>query len=200
MRKVKFPAVTHELDFISKHSDEADDIRDGNVKIDPLLKDMSDAVYKRAQADVTALLDHLKNCLQGSADGQRLNNWHWPRYEGGWEIYSDIFSGTKGRKKRIGWAGLHVGYGREGFRLIGFMKPRIGGLDGQRRLWAVAKKKMKRIHLTRDNHNRYPGWADYIIWLDQELTLSTSLEELENELRKETKTFFKIVTPLLNKN
>jgi phage gp29-like protein len=79
MRKIKYPAVTRELDFIANHTEEADDIREGNVNIDPLLKSVSDAVYKRAEEDVSELLEYLKDSMQGSADRLRINNWHWPR-------------------------------------------------------------------------------------------------------------------------
>ena len=148
MKKIAIPAVTRELDFIANHTEEADDIWDGNVKIDPLLKSLSDTVYKRAEEDACALLESLKDCMQGSSDGLRINNWHRPRES--WEVYSDIFSGAKGRKKKIGWAGLHIGNGKVGFRLIGFMGPRIGGLDGRRKLAAACKKKMKEVTIRRE--------------------------------------------------
>jgi hypothetical protein len=119
---------------------------------------------------------------------------------GDWEIYSETYWGAKGRKKSVGWTGLHVGYGKEGFRLIGFMKPRGGGLDGQKKLALACKKKIKQLHLTRDDPKRYPGWGDYVIWFDKKLDVQQTREELVAEMGKQAKTFFKVAKPLLRNN
>ncbi len=120
MSQLKIPAVSRELEFIATHADEAEDIRYGKIKIDPRLKHLSDAVYLRADSDAAELLNHLKDAISEGAIGVfRIDNWHKSR---DWEVYSEIYSGARGRKKTLGWIGLHVGYGKEGFRLIGFMK------------------------------------------------------------------------------
>lgn len=197
MVQVKIPAVSREMEFIATHADEADDIWEGNVSsIQRSVKELSDAVYVRADNDVVKLLGQLKNAVEEGANGLlRLNSWHWPRWQ--WEAYSDIHLGMRGRKKVVGWVGLHVGHGKEGFRLIGFMTPRRGGLDGRKKLALRCKKKITAVHLTRDDQKRYPRWNDNLIWFEKKLSLQTSLDELRDELRQRAKTFFAIVKPLL---
>jgi hypothetical protein len=199
MSQLRIPAISSELKFIATHTDEADDIRYGDIKIHPLLEHLSNAVYMRADKDVEDLLDYLKDNLEQAAKGRllRTNNWHWPRGEWPWEVYSEIYWGLKGRTKNLGWIGLHVGYGKEGFRLIGFMKPRGGGLDRRKKFAEACKKKIEKVHLTRENQRRYPGWSDYIIWFDRKLKLRISREELANEIRRQAKRFFTVAKPHL---
>jgi hypothetical protein len=196
MLNLKFPAVSPEVEFIATHSDEADDIWYDNVKVAPMVKELSDTVYSRADKDVERLLDNLASAMEKGAHGLfRINNWHWPRDE--WERYSDMYSGLRGRKKSVGWVGLHVGSGKEGFRLIGFMNPNRGGLDGRKKFTLASQKKNKQIHLTRDDPKRYPGWNDCVIWFEKKLTLQTTIEELASDVTKETRNFFLIAKPLL---
>jgi hypothetical protein len=199
MTRLRLPAVSREMEFVATHAEEVNDILDGYSKIDPALFSLSKAVSERANKDVEELLDRLKDTLEQGVDGLlRINNWHRPRWE--WELYSEIYSGARGRKKRIGWAGLRIGSGKERFRLIGFMNPRRGGLDGQKKLALACKKKIKQVHLTRDEQKRYPGWDDNVIWFEKKLKLGTSLQELEQEVRKQTKTFFRLARPFLTGN
>jgi hypothetical protein len=195
MIQLKIPAISHELEFIATHLEEASDIWDGNIKIDPLLKQLSDTVYVRAEKDAAELLDQLKDTIaQGAKGFFRINNWH---RSGVWEVYSEIYWGMKGRKKSVGWVGLHVGHGKEGFRLFAYINPRRGGLDGRRKFALACKKKIEQVHLTRDDQKRYANWNDCIIWFEKKLTLQTSREELRTEITKQAKKFVAVAKPLL---
>jgi hypothetical protein len=195
--QVKIPAVSREMEFIATHTEEANDVWDGNVqKIDPAVEQLSKAVYVRANNDVAELLKQAEGVVDEGAKGHvRLNNWHGTGRD--WYVYSEIYWGTRGRKKSIGWAGLQVGYGMQGFRLIGYMRPRRGGLDACKRLALACQKKIKGIHITGDHYKKYPGWPDSIIWFDKKLSLTTSLDELHRELKRRAQTFFRVVMPLL---
>ncbi len=195
MKQLKIPASSREREFIATHMDEADDIWDNKIKIDPLLKQLSDAVYTRAEKDLEELLDRLKDSIEQGANGLlRINNWHW---SGAWNVYSEIYWGAKGRRKSLGWAGLQGAEGKEGFRLVGYVNPRRGGLDGRKKFALACLKKIEQVHLARDDQKRYPGWNDCIIWFDRKLTLSASCEELGTEIRKQAKKFFRVAKPLL---
>ena len=159
------------------------------------MKYLSDAVYKRAEKDAEELLDQLKDSIEKGSNGLlRVNNWHW---SGSWDVWSEIYGGMKERKKNVGWVGLYIGSGDEGFRLIGSMNPRLGGLDGRKKFALACKNKIEQIHLTRDYQKRYPGWNDCVIWFERKLTLGASREELGADLRKQANRFFKVAAPLL---
>lgn len=197
MSNVKVPAVSHELIFIATYTDEADDIYDENIKVDPLLKDLSDAVYDRADADAYKLLDYLKDSIEeGTKQHFRINK-KWHQRIGSWEAWSEIYSGVRGRRKWVGQIGLDVGYGGVGFRLIGSMNPRRGGLDERRKLVLALQKKIKQAHLTSDHVERYPKWPDCIVWLDKKLTLQTSREELWAEVTKQARALAAVTEPFL---
>jgi hypothetical protein len=197
MTKSHLPAVSRELEFIANHIDDALDIWNNNVKVSSFVKRLSDAVYGRADADAKMLLDQIKPAVENGArsNALRINNWHKPRDE--WEVYSEIYLGAKGPKKSVGWAGLHVGYGKEEFRLIGFMNLRRGGVDGRKRFASACKQRIKQVHLTTDDATRYAGWADCVIWFEKKLTSRLSLEELHSDVTKQTRVFLMIAKPPL---
>jgi hypothetical protein len=63
MDEYTLPAISHEIKFISEHTDEADAILDRNIKVDESLAKLSDAVYARANEDVVALLEELSDAV-----------------------------------------------------------------------------------------------------------------------------------------
>lgn len=197
MNQSKIPAISHELEFIANHTDEADDIWDEAIEIDPDLRQLSNTVYERADLDAGKLLKYMSAAISEGADGVfRVDNWHWRL--GKWEIWSEIYSGTRGRKKRVGSVGLDVGYGKVGFRLIGWMNPGRGGLDGRKRFALACKKRIEQVHLVSEYQKSYPGWSDCVIWFEKKLTVQTSREELRAEIVEQAKKLAAIAKPLLS--
>ena len=95
------PAVSRELKFIADNVDEADDIYEGKIKVEPSLKQLSDKVYERADADVSELLNELKEELSLAVKGMlRINDWrHYTRWSR--QIWSPIYM-ARGRKRKSG--------------------------------------------------------------------------------------------------
>jgi hypothetical protein len=190
------PAVSRELKFIADNVDEADDIYQGRIKVEPSLKRLSDKVYERADADVSELLNELKEELSCAVKGVlRINDWRTYR-RWSWGIWSPIYM-ARGRKKKIGSAGLTVDYGQEGLRAIGWVDPR-GGLHGRTEFTRSCQKKFPKVHLVSENAKRYPNWNDVVVWFDEKLTLKTSRKDIRDEVATQAKQFFRFAKSLLN--
>jgi hypothetical protein len=120
-----------------------------------------------------------------------------------WRVEGPIFM-ARGRKKRIGWVGLSIDCGQMGPRLIGWVYPRRGGLDGRSQLAHTCQKKLPemKVHLASEDSKRFPGWigsGDGVVWLEKHLTQRISREELRKEIAIKSKRFFKTAKPLLKK-
>jgi hypothetical protein len=200
MRKIiaNFPAISREVEFIARHTDEADAIYFEKIAVVPALKKLSDAVYDRADSDVLELLKELQDeVCRGVKSHVRVG---WRRIKrGDWENSGSIYM-ARGRKKRIGYIGLFVGYGQMPLRLIAWVYP-SGGLDGRRELTDSVRKKAKMpVQLVSDNMQKYPSWTgDGVIWFDKQVTLKTSRTDLASQLATMAKRFFKLAKPLLKK-
>lgn len=196
MSEIEIPAISREIEFIANHADEADDIHDNAVQIEPPeLKQLFTSVYRRADEGVKELLYGLGGAFQeGTSDYLRLEKWPKCKH---WQVSTSIHSLGK-KPRQIGYTGLLVGYGNIGLNLIGWVFPR-GGLHGRKHLCYVCRKKFAATHLASENPVRYSDWEDCVIWFDEPLTLRTSREELRRALREQARHFFKTATPVLEK-
>jgi hypothetical protein len=194
------PAVSHELQFISYHAVEADEILQGDIAVVPPLRELLQRVYDRANEDACKLLEDSLTSLQAGV--RRLVRLEMTKPRGNpWEIYGALFAGARGRKRRIGGFGFHVGYGQEGFRLIGYLIPRRGGLDGRLQLVHACKKKLPKmkVHLAADDSKRYPDWNNCVVWFSKDLHRKVSHQNLQREIATASRRFFKVASPLLKK-
>jgi|HubBroStandDraft_4_1064222.scaffolds.fasta_scaffold371081_2 hypothetical protein len=194
MDKYPLPAISHEINFIAEHTDEADAILDRNIKVDESLAKLSDVVYARANKDVIALLEELGGAVDLGLKG--LLRTKWVRLStGDWEINGSMYM-PKRPKKRLATIGLHVGFRSLAGQLICWVYPK-GGLDSRRNFARQCNLKNLKVHLVSDEADQYPGWDDCVVWSKKNLTLKTSRDDLINEIAKETKRFFKIARPLM---
>jgi hypothetical protein len=110
-----------------------------------------------------------------------------------------VYSGKRGPKKQVGTIALTIGYGAEGFRVIGMMRLQRGGQDGRRRLKAACEMriKLRTVHLTEDQPHRYPKWPPRVVWFDRKLDLNTTVGELRKEMGQRAKSFFKVTKSFL---
>jgi hypothetical protein len=198
--KPTIPAISREIEFIARHTEEADEIRYNECVIEASLKELSDKVYDRANEDVHNLLSHLIMSVSTGSHGLVRIDWK-NASKSSWRIYGDIFM-ARGRKKGIGWVGLNIGSGDERFSLIGWVCPRRGGLDGRLQFARACQKKLPedKVHLASEDSKRYPGWignSDAVVWLDKPLTRKIGRDELQGEVATKAKRFFGIAKSLL---
>ena len=195
MSGFRVPAITPELDFISRHIDDANDIYYGAVVVDPKVKELSDRVYDRAFEVVKGLLEELRQEISGGVTGIiRANEWHnqW----NDWGCWSPIYV-AKGPKKKLGVTGLHLEC-KPHLRAVAYVSPK-GGLDGRKELTSACHKITQEVQLVSEHKKEYPYWNDCVIWFNRALTPKTSREEMASELSKQAKEFYKVARPHLRR-
>jgi hypothetical protein len=192
---LSIPAISREVEFLARHSDEADEIWDDNIEADAVVRELLDDINERAKRSVLQLL----NCVQSAVDIalHDLLRSNWGRISPeDWALRGVVYMSARGPKKTIGSAGFYIEC-RDVPKLIGWVYPR-GGLDGRRELARLCAKKIDKVHLASDHRDRY-DWAsndDAVVWLDERLTKRTR-GDVGRLTQKKAKQFFKVAKPIL---
>jgi hypothetical protein len=194
MKDNKFPAVSHELEFVALHGADVHDIIYGKIDVDPHIKKLTQRVSDRADEDANSLLSRLCQTIENAARKSfYVSSWHWPRDD--WEGWCDIQLRGRRRPRAPCYVGLHVGYGQEEFRLIGFARMRKGGLDGQKKFENELRehKGFRNVHLAdpKARATRYPKWSNQVIWFECDLAPKLSFQKVEDLLAQRSRVFFK---------
>jgi hypothetical protein len=127
---LSIPAISREVEFLARHSDEADEIWDDNIEADAVVRELLDDINERAKRSVLQLL----NCVQSAVDIalHDLLRSNWGRISPeDWALRGVVYMSARGPKKTIGSAGFYIEC-RDVPKLIGWVYTR-GGLDGRRR-------------------------------------------------------------------
>lgn len=193
----RLPAISHELAFVAKYSDEVEAIVSRSFVVDDVVQQLTDAVSEKADADVKNLLDQLGTELAIETKGiLRFGIAH--RSTGNWEIWAEIYP-PKGVKRSLAFVGLCITVGADEFRLVGWFYP-PGGLDERVTIAHACRKKIEWVHFSGEQKNRYRSWpigSHSVIWLDRKLGTKVSLVELKREIHNRARPFFKLVLSLL---
>jgi hypothetical protein len=194
-KTVVIPAITREIEFISRNAAVADQIWESQSG--PLFE-LTYAVWERACASTDVLLRKLEEEVAAKVRGILRINWANTNRGNNWESWARVFM-PKGPERRMATAGLHLGENLMALRLVGWMWPRWGGLDGRRELVRVCRKKIRRVCLASEYPARYPGWSedDAVVWYDHQISIKSSLAEVAKDLGREARTFFKTARPVL---
>lgn len=182
-------AISEELEFVAKNSNEIDDVLEKKVRVDAhisaLTERISGRVNEEAKQLVEAMSVSLSNALKGIA---RVT---WQRFKVRiWEKEGALY-GPKGPKKKIGSVGLNITY-QMSPRLVGWYFP-PGGIEGHRRAESLSKKVCK-VYLPEDRPDSLPGWGRCLIWLDKPLTSKTTYDQLEHVTNDSAMRFFKAIS------
>jgi hypothetical protein len=194
-RKVSVPAISREIEFIALNWPAVEEVldRDGEQ-----LSELTNAVWERAQADVYKLFRALEVEMSEVVRGLVRIDWINTDRGANWESWGSVFM-PMGPKKRIAYVGFWLGEVPLALRLVGWIRPRYGGVDGRRRLVQQCERKVKGVCLPYDYPKRYPSLTEQhpVVWFDQQLSLTTALNTLAMDLRRASKIFFKAARPLL---
>lgn len=197
MRKhISIPAISREVHFIARNNPIVEDIFD-NARDGPVFE-LTNAVWKKARIDADFLLRKLEAGITEAAAGILRVEWANTNRGEYWEPWARVFM-PRGPKRRMASLGLVLGHTKMALRLIGWIWPRWGGLDGRQELARVCSKKIGDVCLPYEVPGRYPEWTedDGIVWLDEQLSLRTSLQEISHTVSKRARAFLKVARPVL---
>jgi hypothetical protein len=194
--RISIPAVTREMEFIAHNAVTADEILE--KESETTLAILTDTVYARADSEVDYLLRELELAVSSAIGGVVRLNWVNTSRGLNWASWGKLYS-PRGPLRRIGSAGLWLDHNLQPLRLIGWIWPRWGGLDGRREVVRLCRKKMKSVCLPHEHPKQYKGWKedDGVVWFDEQLGLRTSLDGLGQRLAKDARRFFKLARPVL---
>jgi hypothetical protein len=99
------PAISREVDFIARNITMADAICDGDIRVAQPVRELTAAVYHRANGVVEALLLDLEAGVDRAVRGVVRIKWTNGNRSLYWGNDARIFN-AHGRKKQAGWAGL----------------------------------------------------------------------------------------------
>lgn len=199
---LRIAAISREVEFIALNVAVADELWEESegISINDDFRQLSNKIYRRADEDVRDLLQHLRDGLSAGIERSVRVKWH-PVRDHQWVIWGDIHSSTHGRKKDIGWIGLCIGSGHEGFRLIGHSTPSRGGREGRSEVIHLCQKKMPamKVHLSSNDSRRYPDWPECVIWFSKELKCGMDRGQLRSDVASQGRKFLKIASPVLRR-
>jgi hypothetical protein len=192
------PAITKEVEFCA-HNVTAMEAVLHNDRASPL-RHLTHAVADRGNADAQKLLRALEAGISGTLVGIMRLNWVNTNRGENWASWGKLYM-PRGPMRRVGSAGILLGEAPTPLRLLGWIWPRWGGLDGRRELVHLCQKKVKAVCLPHENAGRYPYWKDDdgVIWLDYQLTLRSSLADVVKGVSLEARRFFRVAKPILKK-
>jgi len=187
----RVPAISREVEFIAQYTAEADAVYNGEIRVPEAVKELTKAVYDRAEDDIKDLLHVLQEEVKRAVQGLLRIRWVGGDLGGRAEGYGPIYN-AHGRKKQTGWVGIYLGHYDMALRLFGWVSPK-GGLDGRRKLARACTGKITGVRVVSDHRKDYPEWVeDCVVWFDRKLTLKDSRDELRTEVGLCAKRFFKI--------
>jgi hypothetical protein len=197
MTKLKVPVVSRELDFFAQNAVVVEDVLDSAKG--PLLS-LTEAVLTRAESDVDEILRKLEPVVSKAAKSIVRIDWVNTNRGENWHSWGRVFTPI-GPKKRIASIGLYLDNEPMPLRLIAWLWPWRGGLDGRRELVRVCHKKVGNVLLASEHLERYPAWADDdgIVWYERKILSKTLFENLLPSLGTRAKKFLKAAKPVLIK-
>jgi hypothetical protein len=195
---IKIPAITKEVDFVGRYATAIEEVLDSGKGS---LLDLTEKVVQRAESDVESTLRKLEEQVSHAAKSILRIEWINTSRGSNWHSKARLFV-PMGPKKRIGSVGLYLDNEPMPIRLLGWVWPSKGGLDGRRELVRACRKKLRSDVLLASEHvDRFPGWADDdgIIWYEEGVSLRTSLEDLAADLKEHARKFFKCSAAVLTR-
>ena len=150
---------------------------------EPSVRELTEAIYDRAEQDMRRLLVAAKDAFDEGVKGLlRVGELH--RTHDSWEVWSHVFMPSR-PKKRIGSAGLYFDLDdNKGPFLVGFVRP-LGGQPGLNDLMRACKNQgLYKI----DNH---------VVWTKMYVTPNTTRDEVCLETKLKAKAVFKAAMGVL---
>jgi hypothetical protein len=201
MRQEQLPsltAVSKEVEFIARFAEEADIIKDEGIA-DPIVTRLTKLVYSRADADVLSLLNEIERAVTGAVRGLIRIGWKRPRL-GSWNVWG-TFHPPRGPKRQLGNVGLEITWGKDAFRLLGWVNPRGNSLTERQRFAHQCSQLGASVLLISDNRKRYQNWeGDAVIWMDIDLSSRPSIGDLVRNAERESSILFPIVREVLKRD
>jgi hypothetical protein len=197
---IDIPAVSPEIEFIARHTADADAICDGLISVRPREKELTKKVYDKADHDLFELMTKLQEEICLSLKGVLRVAWVKKRKSPYfWEHEGQLFMPRGPMTKPVGYVGITFGSGALQMKLIGWVYPK-GGIAGRKELTRFCDRKIiPPVRLVSEHADQYPQWDDAVVWFERELTLETSYEDLRKEIAKSAGRFFRIARPILEK-
>ena len=191
-------AISREMEFIAAHEQDADDVYDGKLSVDPVTLDLVKVVYDRANQDAQAFLRATVSAVSVSTKGQIRIRWPKRASPFKWHRESPV-SMPRGHWRRIGWAGvgLDLSGSRNPIRVVSWVHP-LGGLDGRRELAEACKKKLSGVELVSDDPAKWPEWTDTVIYDTRSIRRSTSRDDVLKAVGQAAHRFYRVATPVLH--
>jgi hypothetical protein len=189
-----FPAISREIEFAAREARTISDVLEGP---EGPLRELTDVVNQKAAVDSDRLLRNLELAITDSARGIVRVEWANTNRGDYWEPWARVFA-PRGPKRRIAYLGLMLGHSKLALRLVGFLWPRWGGLDGRHELVRICRKRFPHVCLPYES-SRYPGLGEEygIVWFDAQLSVKTPLQEIRDALGKQARAFLRTASPVL---
>lgn len=183
-KKLAIPAISREFVFYVRNASVMDEIY-GNGKVKPSVRELTETVYDRAEATMYLLLKEVRTSFRSAVHNLFRAKWEQRISREEWEWWAPIYSPGRGPRKRIGSVGFWVSFRQKDPALVGWARLR-GGVKGQDELLRTTEKI---DGVTRDDN--------YVYWFDQPLKLTTTRDELQRDIQRKAKAFFRAAKPLL---
>src|SRR5688572_27365547 len=129
--KVFMPAITREMEFCANNAPTMEEILEKESS-SPLGK-LTDRVADRANRNADELLRAVEAAVSEALPGVMRLIWANTNRAENWWSWGKVYM-PHGPKRRIGSAGIMLAELPTPLRLIGWMWPRWGGMDGRREL------------------------------------------------------------------
>lgn len=189
------PALSPELAFLSRHWSTAEEIgaQKGNGKV----KQLTEAVYERACVHADMVFKALEEAVSAKAGDILRIAWVNTNRGTNWASWARLYMPRS--RTRIASAGFWLGYDSMALRLIGWLWPQWGGLDGRRELVRICRSKVSATCLACEHPQKYPGLTedDGIVWYDRKLSERLTTDDLASDLAQQARVFFKAAKPVL---
>ena len=192
---VFIPAISPELGFLSRNWAVAEEILD--KKGNGAVKELTNAVFVRAGEHADAVFGKLEESMSARLSGVLRIDWANTNRAENWASWGRLYL-PRGRT-RVGSAGIWLGFDAMALRLIGWVWPRWGGLDGRRELVRICQRKVSGVCLPYEHPKKYPGLTEDegIIWLDEQISERVAADDLARNVGLRARKFFKTARPVL---
>jgi hypothetical protein len=198
-KEILIPAITREIEFCAYNVRTMEAILENENR--SALGTLTESVALRANQDTDKLLRAVEGRVSEALAGIIRLRWVNTNRAENWWSWGKLYMPRGPMRRSMGQTGIMLAESPTPLRLIGWIWPRLGGMDGRRELVHVCRRKLKAVCLAHENPRRYPDWTedDGIVWLDEQLTLRSSFDDVVLTVSREAKTFFRIAKPILRK-
>jgi hypothetical protein len=195
-RHVVIPAISREIEFCAHNARTMEAVLDSDEGSP--LAELTARVAQRANKDTDRLLRDLEAAVANALAKTIRLRWVNTNRAENWWSWGKVYM-PRGPMRSIAHTGIILSDEPMPLRLIGWLWPRWGGIDGRREFVHRCSKKIKRVCLPHEDAKRYPGWTeeDGIIWLDEQLTLRTAYDDLLATVATQARRFFRSAKPIL---